>query len=254
MLVLVLPLLLGTVAAKPSCVLVDVSASNVTLEGAQQQARALKAKGAGCVNVTLGHRSFHLTRPLFLTANDSGVNWVASGADVTAAVDVPPSAWGLPARPPPLWQQPRSIDLAALFAGPSSVLYGDLSSPYHLKLLLEVQHGVWRPLVHARWPNIPFATSDAEGLVPAVNWTTVSSVPGNKSTQEKSKSFVWANNTDRPDKWVDAAAEGRLYLQGYFKYLWRDNRVKITQVDAVHRTLTTNATSGISPTGLTDGG
>jgi hypothetical protein len=34
------------------------------------------------------------------------------------------------------------------------------------------------------------------------------------------KSFSWANDTDRPTRWVQAAREGRLFIHGFFKYMW----------------------------------
>lgn len=60
----------------------------------------------------------------------------------------------------------------------------------------------------------------------------------------------WANDTDRPARWVAAAEEGRLFLHGFFKFLWSDHKTPITKVDVETRQLITNvsigATYGIS--------
>ena len=74
-----------------------------------------------------------------------------------------------------------------------------------------------------------------------------------KKTAYRCKSSTWANNTDRPLRWVEAAKEGRLLIHGFFKYLWKDAFQKITGVDVANRQLSTNASNGIgSAYGITN--
>lgn len=231
------------------CTVIDVSNATTSLHAAQVQARAASAAGAPCVVVALGRRTFHLTQPLVLTNADSQTSFVGQGAEITAAVDVPPSAWrrqnasedgggdvvGSPAAP-----QPHGLSVnASLFVGDAS--WGSMVSGSTLAVLVRVA-GVWRPLTIARWPNIPFG----DGPEPPVNWTTVASVP-NASCGDECRSFVWGDATDRPARWVVAAAEGRLHVHGFFRYLWRDSRVAITRIVPAQRLMSANVS--INPYG-----
>lgn len=183
-----------------------------------------------------------MTAPLVLTAVDSHISY--SGGELTAAIDVLPSDWSLKG----------NIATLALPAGATDV--GRLDSVAHLQLLVEVGR-VWKPMHLARWPNIPFDRPDAE--VPPVNWTTVGSVSSNCSNDAmQCNSFGFGPDThagflgiDRPLRWVTAAKEGRLFLQGFFKYLWRDGRAQINKVDVAQQLLVTDAptisASGVFP-------
>ena len=99
----------------------------------------------------------------------------------------------------------------------------------------------------ARWPNIPFEFDE----VPPVAWTTVGAVPDKCGAL--CKSFGWANATERPSRWAKAATEGRLFIHGFFKYLWRDARATIRKIDVAKRELSTGGPT-ISSSGVTDGG
>ena len=123
----------------------------------------------------------------------------------------------------------------------------------HLQLLVEVR-GTWRPMAMARWPNVPFEFDE----IPPVNWSSVGALP-DPNCGSTCRSFQWCtrenahhtgcNATERPADWVAAAAAGRLFVHGFFKYLWRDNRVQINTVDVSKQQLITNSTT-ISPTGV----
>jgi hypothetical protein len=219
---------ISTTSTTPSCAVLDWSSSSAGgLEEALTQARARKAASlAGCVDVKLGRRSFYQPQTLVLTAADSGTNLI--GGEITAGVDVPPSAWkqkvssssssssnssGPAALPGTKVLELDTISLLALNG--SSAQHAAFGSPLgttHLQLLVEVQ-GVWRPMTLARWPNIPFEFDE----VPPVAWTTVGALPDPKCGV-LCKSFEWANDTERPSRWAKAATEGRLFIHGFFKY------------------------------------
>jgi len=234
------PVMAGTAG----CATVDISLTTHTLADAQALARTAKAQhgGTACVDVLLGQRRFGVTSglvrptvaPLTLTEEDSHTSWV--GGEITAAVDVAPADW----RQTPT--SPGVVTLALPAAAVSDGI-GDFTGTDHLQLVVEVA-GVWRPMTLARWPNIPFTFDDE---VPPVNWTQVGSV--NATCGTSCKSFGWANDTDRPTRWVAAASQGRLFVQGFFKFLWRDSRAVINKVDTVGRTLSTDSAT-ISATGV----
>jgi hypothetical protein len=242
-----LPMLLAltapVMAGTTDCATVDISHTTHTLADAQTLARAAKAKhgGTACVYVLLGQRRFGVTSglvrptvaPLTLTEEDSHTSWV--GGEITAAVDVAPADWQTTTSPDGVMTLP--LPAAAVSDG-----IGDLTGTDHLQLVVEVA-GVWRPMTLARWPNIPFTFDE----VPPVNWTKVGSV--NATCGTSCKSFGWANDTDRPTRWMAAASQGRLFVQGFFKFLWRDSRAAINKIDTVGRTLCTDSPT-ISATGV----
>jgi hypothetical protein len=247
------------------CAVVDVAASTATLHEAQQQARAAGAS-APCVRVLLGQRVFRLVEPLVLSAADSHTTFV--GGEITTGIDVPADAWNLSAyREVGTASSPvvASLEVSRLLnstewgkvagSGTSGIGAGE-----HLSLLVQLG-GIWRPMTVARWPNIPFDYGD----VPPVNWTTISATcpcagapGGGCGTGAPStacgvgcSSFQWADDTDRPMRWVTAAEEGRLFIHGFFKYLWRDHFAPITKVDVANRQLSTNISIG-STSGITN--
>ena len=229
--------------------MVDIRNATTNLHAAQAQARAA-ATSAPCVTVLLGQRSFRLTEPLLLSAADSHTSW--HGGEITTAVDVPPSAWQRAGG-----TSVSLLDVAPLvnrsewggFAGDAN---GELPGA-HLSLLLQV-HGIWRPMTVARWPNVPFSYGD----VPPVNWTTISATctcpgapAGGCDKADKPGPcgvgcdwFSWANDTDRPLRWVDAAREGRLFVHGFFKYMWKDHFASIASVDVANRRMSSNGSIG----------
>jgi len=250
------------------CAVVDVAASTATLHEAQQQARAAGAS-APCVRVLLGARVFRLVEPLVLSAADSHTTFV--GGEITTAIDVPVDAWKLPAdrEVGSTASSQAGTAIATLEVSPlvNSTGWGKVTGSAtssvpgeHLSLLVHVD-GIWRPMTVARWPNVPFDYGD----VPPVNWTTISATcpcagaPGGgcgagapSSTCGVNCSFFqWANDTDRPTRWVTAAEEGRLFIHGFFKYLWRDHFAPITKVDVTNRQLSTNVSIG-SVSGITN--
>ena len=257
----------ATVKTDDKCAVVDVS-NTATLHEAQRQARAAGAS-APCVRVLLGQRVFRLAEPLVLSAADSHTTFV--GGEITTAVDVPASAWNLPAERAVGGSTASSPVAASLEVSRlvNSSEWGKVDGSAtssvpgeHLSLLVQVA-GVWRPMTVARWPNIPFDYGD----VPPVNWTTISATcpcagapgPGggcgagapSSACGVNCSSFQWADDTDRPARWVTAAEEGRLFIHGFFKYLWRDHFAPITKVDVANRRLSTNASIG-STSGVTN--
>jgi hypothetical protein len=248
----------GGVTSAGACAIVDVSSGTTTLHDAQQKARTAAAT-APCVTVMLGQRSFRLHKPLVLSAADSHTTWVGQGTDVTTAVDVPADSW----------KGNRSSAVLTLDASPliKRSNYGTLQCQpgtalpnEHMQLLVQAPNGIWRPMTLARWPNVPF---DVDGALP-VNWTTVKSLGSNctcpltangacvdaAACGAACKSFIWADDTDRPLRWVKAAAENRLFIHGLYKYLWHDFHTPITGVDPVKRLLSSNVS--ISPYGITN--
>ena len=236
-------------AAAGPCAVVDVSKTQATLHDAQKLARVATAS-APCVRVLLGERSFRLAEePLVLSAADAHTSW--EGGEVTTAVDVPSSSWRAVAG-----SSGSSLDVTGLVNrsewGAVSGSNGVVPSS-HLKLLVQTR-GVWRPMRVARWPNVPFDY----GLVPPVNWTTISKTcpcsgaPGGGCDAANPpshcgvdcKAFTWATDTDRPARWVAAAQEGRLFIHGFFKYMWRDYFASITNVDTSTRQLSANLSIG----------
>jgi hypothetical protein len=157
-------------AASSACVVLDISQTNVTLDAAQQQARAVLAT-APCVNVLLGRRRFRLAQPFVLSAADSRTNW--RGGEITTAVDVPAAAWQLPSDPSESRGETRALYVSRFVSrsewGTIAEDSSSLLPEAHLSLLLQYR-GVWRPMTIARWPNVPFQYGD----VPPVNWTTIS--------------------------------------------------------------------------------
>ena len=247
---LLVPLLpaVATSAGAP-CAVIDVSKTQATLHDAQKLARAAAAS-APCVRVLLGGRSFRLAEePLVLSAADAHTSW--EGGEITTAVDVPSSSWRADAG-----ASGSSLDVTGLVDrsewGAVSGANGIVPSS-HLQLLVQTR-GIWRPMRIARWPNVPFDY----GLVPPVNWTTISKTcpcsggpsGGCDATHPPSqcgvgcKAFTWATDTDRPARWVTAAREGRLFIHGFFKYMWKDYFAPITSVDTVSRQLSTNLSIG----------
>jgi hypothetical protein len=221
-----------------SCTTIDVSGGTQTLQEVQALARTKTANG-GCATVLLGQRSFGITSglvrptvpPLALTSADSHTSYV--GGELTAAIDVAPEGWSV---------QGGDSGVATLELPAAAGVLGDPTGVAHLQMAVEI-NGTWRPMSLARWPNVPFEYDE----VPPVNWTQVGSV--SSTCGAACKSFVWANGTEHPARWVKAAAEGRLFVQGYFKYLWRDSRARIDKVDPLARTLSTDAAT-ISASGL----
>ena len=221
-----------------SCATIDVSGGTQTLQEAQALARTKTANG-GCATVLLGQRSFGITSglvrpavpPLALTSADSRTSYI--GGELTAAIDVAPEDWSVPG---------GDGSVATLELPAAAGELGDPTGVDHLQMAVEID-GTWRPMSLARWPNVPFEYDE----VPPVNWTQVGSV--SSSCGAACKSFRWANDTEHPARWVKAAAEGRLFVQGFFKYLWRDSRSRIDKVDPLARTLSTNAAT-ISASGL----
>jgi hypothetical protein len=220
------------------CAIIDVSRGTQSLQEAQALARK-KTAGGGCANVLLGQRSFGITSglvrptvaPLVLTGDDSRTSYI--GGELTASIDVAPGNWSV---------RTDGSGVANLELPPAAGGLGHPTTVDHLQLAVEID-GEWRPMSLARWPNVPFDYEE----VPPVNWTTVGSV--NSSCGAVCNSFVWSNDTERPARWVKAASEGRLFVQGFFKYLWRDSRAQIDRVDPLARTLSTDANT-ISASGV----
>lgn len=254
----------STVPKQPPCAVVDISTGTGSLVEAQQKARNVLAQGGSrCVNVMLGQRSFRLTEPLVLTAADASTNWIGRGADLTTAVDVPRSAWR---KNPSGSAAAMTLDVSSLI-DPSN--YGTLHSspgasiPSEYLALLVRTKGKWRPMTIARWPDVPFDDED-EGHAPPVNTTTIKSLGPNCSCPKTPngacvdmsvcgvgcKSFVWADDTDRPLSWVKAAAENRLFIHGSYKYIWRDYHTPVAAVDPARRLIVANVS--ISPGGITN--
>eukprot|EP01048_Picozoa_sp_COSAG05_P024677 COSAG05_NODE_5916_length_1060_cov_1.047867_1_plen_338_part_01 len=242
-------------AANFECAVVDVSETVASLHHAQRMARrAAAAAKAPCVTVLLGNRTFRLAEePLVLSAEDSHTSW--EGGEITTAIDVPGSAWQAAAAVDDSGSSTLDItDLVTrsewgAVSGANGIVPGS-----HLSLLLRVG-GIWRPMTVARWPNVPFNF----GETPPVNWTTISKTCpcGGSSTGGgcnadnppskcglNCKSFTWADDTDRPARWVQAANEGRLFIHGFFKYMWKDYFATITEVDVATRQLTANTSIG----------
>ncbi len=237
-------------AASP-CAVIDVSKTQDTLHDAQKLARAATGRSAPCARVLLGERSFRLAEePLILSADDAHTSW--EGGEITTAVDVPSSSWRAVAGS----ISSSSLDVAGLIKrsewGMVTGENGVLPSS-HLKVLVQTR-GAWRPMRVARWPNVPFDY----GLVPPVNWTTISKTcpcsggpnGGCDAAHPPSqcgvgcRTFTWANDTARPTRWVAAAREGRLFIHGFFKFMWKDYFSPITNVDTSTRQLTANLSIG----------
>ena len=66
-------------------------------------------------------------------------------------------------------------------------------------------------------------------------------------------SFQWADAANRPARWGKAASDGRLFVHGFFRFLWRDARVQIREVDAAARTLSTGGAPINKGAGVTNG-
>eukprot|EP01043_Picozoa_sp_COSAG02_P042225 COSAG02_NODE_3571_length_6533_cov_8.215981_4_plen_779_part_00 len=251
MLILMLMLLEDVASARAAapCAVIDVSKTKDTLHDAQKLAREASAS-APCVRVLLGERSFRLAEePLVLSAADAHTSW--EGGEVTTAVDVPSSLWRAVEG-----RSGRSLDVTGLVNrsewGVVNGANGIVPSS-HLRMLVQVR-GSWRPMRVARWPNVPFDY----GLVPPVNWTTVSKTcpcsggpnGGCDAAHPPSqcgvgcKAFTWATDTDRPARWVAAAREGRLFIHGFFKFMWKDYFAPIINVDTSARQLTANLSIG----------
>ena len=235
-----------------SCAVVDVSASNVSLAEAQAAARASTAL---CTKIVLGQRRFRLKRPFVLIKADSNTRWV--GGEFTTAIDVPAGAWrqAQQSNDPTVGLYSTNVsrlvdrsEWGAVSGSASSVL-----PDAHLTLLVKTR-GTWRPMTLARWPNVPFYYAD----VPPVNWTTIDTAcpcpgapqGGCDATHHPRecgigcKSFTWANTTDRPARWVKAANEGRLFIHGFFKYMWKDHFATITSIDVGSRRMISNTSIG----------
>jgi hypothetical protein len=218
-----------------ACTVLDISStskqSTATILSAQHQARQLLEQSATttpCVTVLLTGRTF--TQALALTALDNRTRWI--GGTFTDAIDIPSSAWTTTTTAP----NQHSLNLTHFNVLPRHL--GDDVSTHHFQLLVQMPNTTeWRPMMYARWPNIPFQYNE----VPPVNWTQVGTVPDDPQCGLQCRRFTWSTQTNRPMRWVQAAAEGRLYLQGLFKYMWRDNRVGIDHVDVKTRQLSTQS-------------
>ena len=219
--------------ADDACAVVDISAGTASLHEAQRQARKAVAP---CVIVQLGRRSFQLIEPLVISSADSNTHWIGEGAEITTGYDVPPDAW----------THTTANGVAAVHMNASLLVnrshWGTFTlsnglEDGHLSMLIKLRD-VWRPMTVARWPNVPFDYRDA----PPVNWSTVAATdcaPSNGSCLD----FTWAATTDRPTRWVKAAAEGRLFLHGFFTALWEDSRGQIQNVDVAARRLRSTVTN-----------
>jgi len=200
--------------ARSSCAVIDISAGTTTLPAAQLLARAA-GRAASCVTVLLGRRSFRLAAPLVLTAADSHTSYVGQGAEITAALDVPRGAWRTNASHGGCHGSDDGSASAVMTLNASQFFndtaWGSLLSGSNLAVLVYM-HGEWRPLTVARWPNIPFDY----GTELPFNWTSIAAVP-NATCGTECREFVWAKETDRPSRWVLAAAEGRLHIHGFFR-------------------------------------
>ena len=224
------------------CTLVHAAGS---LEEAQALARAATPT-SHCVEVSLEGRAYTLADTLALTAADSNVSWigVAGKTEITSAVDIPATAWGR--APPSPAAAVLEVDARGLIGSGAAGTTASGTQP-RFGLLVELA-GTWRPLTPARWPNLPFEYPHS----PPTNWSSVASLP-NTSCGADCRSFRWGAGENRPARWAAAAAEHRLFLHGFFKYLWRDVRVQVTGVDAATRTFSTNgsiSSSGVAPGGV----
>ena len=235
-----------------SCAVVDISTSNVSLADAQATARV---SDAPCTKIILGQRRFRLQRPFVLTKADSNTLWV--GGEFTTAIDVPAGVWRPAQQSHEATEGLYSLNVSRLVDrsewGAVSGSATSVLPEAHLTLLVETR-GIWRPMMLARWPNVPFYYAD----VPPVNWTTVDTAcpcpgaPGGGCDAQHPPgecgigcdSFTWPNSTDRPARWVQAAKEGRLFIHGFFKYMWKDYFATITSVDVASRRLTSNTSIG----------
>eukprot|EP00040_Diaphanoeca_grandis_P021387 m.113965 g.113965 ORF g.113965 m.113965 type:complete len:785 (-) comp28313_c0_seq1:281-2635(-) len=235
-----------TAVSSTGCATVDVSSTADSLSQTQTMWRAALAKGAPCVSVLLGSRQFVVNHnvnnlPLLLTGEDSNINLIGAGAEFTGAIDVPSSAWVSST------DVQGAVEVDVQMLGVNQSEFGFPTSTQQLSLLVQVRDQ-WRPMNSARWPNVPFDYVD----VPPTNWTGISkAAPTCNATY--CNGFVWANDTDRPLRWAQAAEEGRLYLHGFFRYLWRDHYTAISHVDPTTRTLSSNSAMNAGD-GVTDGG
>ena len=244
-----------------TCKVIDVSSTSnnntTTLISAQTQARHLLTTN-NCVTVNLTGRTFRTQ--LELTALDSHTRWL--GGEFTDAIDLPIEAWQQQqTNTNHQHQYQREFHLNNLNV--TRLNLGDSLTTNHVQLLIQLPTNRWHPLIFARWPNIPFhgstppaTATQTEIETPPTNWTTVGAVPSDPNCLLKSQcpTFQWSNQTHRPTRWVQAATQGRLYLQGLFKYMWRDNRVQINHVSCKNNSLMTDSvtigTAGVYPGSL----
>jgi hypothetical protein len=243
----------------PSCT-IDASTDGVSLEQAQAWARAVSQQcRASGTTVQLGARSIAVNRSLVLTALDSGTSWLGDGAEVTAAVDLRPALWTVAAADsrmdPAAAQRIMALNLTAAGVPRSSYSNPDETTACvaggstgaqtcHLGLLIAPRVGLqmWRRAQPARFPDVPMEWENS----PPVNWTHTTSVPNISADGQR----AWGFEGNRPRRWGGPAAEGRLFVHGFFWSLWRDARAKILRVDASARQLVANKTVSTFQVGL----
>ena len=246
---IILVLLTYLVSVHAACTVLDISSasnqSTTTILSAQLQAQSLLSQPTSkCVTVLLTGRTF--IQSLSLTTLDNRTRWI--GGTFTDAIDIPSCMWTKTSKTSTstttTLQQQHSLNLNNFNISTSHL--GDDVSTQHFQLLVQMPiTKEWRPMIYARFPNIPFFYKDKE--TPPVNWTKVGTVPDDPQCGLHCQRFTWSNKTNQPMRWVKAAAEGRLYVQGLFKYMWRDNRVGIDHVDVQKRQLSTQSpTIGVS--------
>ena len=77
-----------------------------------------------------------------------------------------------------------------------------------------------------------------------MNWSHTTNVPNisKGALVNRSAPRQWGFEGERPLRWAKAATEGRLFVHGFFFWLWRDGYARIARVDSTKRQLITDKT------------
>ncbi len=218
-----------------------------SMEKARDAVRSLKAKKVppGGVAITIKPGEYSVVNTLLLTEKDSGTvespiiyraeksgTVTFYGGDKLTGFKMVDDKKMLSRLPEESRGKIYQCDLKALGIADYGALkvrgFGQPPSPPTLELYFN-----GTPMTLARWPN--------KGFVKPLKLINPGEKGGNPS--------VIQYDSPRHERWVNA---DDLWLFGYFKYLWADSTIKVSKIDTVAKTLTTDQSYNYGGAGMSE--